>query len=385
MKPVILTCCVLAVLAFLPAPAVRGVLATAAASLFEATPFILAGAFAQTVVSRFGAGLIPYLGCGCGIGPSARSLPATLATSLAFGPIPAVLRFAAATLSSRFLHVQRSAPPSHPSHHRPNDAAILDQLAALIPPAILGGAIVHIFGDIRLERAPFLLQWLGGAVFGFAASPCALGTVALAASLHVRAPAVAAGILCVSGIVDIRALTGASHESLADDVLSYILLGAATAIVASHRGDALVHPFFTVPLALCASFALIIAFTNRQKRCARARLAPVLMLAGAVMTAPAPTYSATETTLTSLFPGENIDFIGTLVHGSTADALVRFAITCCRADAAPVVMRLARRVHERSGTWLRADGTVEREHNELALDVSRVLAIAPPADPFIYR
>ncbi len=369
------------VLAVLPAHAVRGALATAAGSLFEGTPFILAGIAAQALLARLPAtrasvaALLPFLGCGCGPGASARSLPAAAATAMAFGPLPALLRVAAALLVSRFSS-RRSC------EHGETFPA---QLAAMLPAVALAGVASHAFGEIDLARTSPIFQWLGGAMAGFAAAPCALGAVALAAALHTRAPFAALGMLCTSGIVDARALLRARAPHVSHDAVAYAILALALVLVALRGGDALVHPRFCLPLAFCAVGCAVLAVAYRRAQSARARLAPALMLAGAVLGAPAPAYNATETTLTDLFAGEHLSFTGTLVHGTRADALVRFAITCCRADAAPVVVRLEDRIHAASGTWLHAEGTVERDGGDLRLAARRVETIAPPSDPFVYR
>jgi uncharacterized membrane protein YcgQ (UPF0703/DUF1980 family) len=80
-----------------------------------------------------------------------------------------------------------------------------------------------------------------------------------------------------------------------------------------------------------------------------------------------------------------LTFTGVLTRDGPAAALVRYAITCCRADAAPVVVRLAHPPRFAPGTWLRANGTIETRAGEPRLDVAHVTAIAPPTDPFIYR
>jgi hypothetical protein len=261
----------------------------------------------------------------------------------------------------------------------------LAQLSAMLPSTLFAGAVTHLFGKVPLERAPEFVQWLAGCAFGFATAPCALGTVALAASLHLRAPAAAVGLLCISGIADLRAFVRAHHSRASHDLLSYLTLALALGIVAVRHGDALVHPRFTLPLTLGALFCATAAFVQRRSQCPSSRFSPALMLAGALLVAPPPAYDATETTLTDLFPGERITFTGRLVRGTDADAIVRFAITCCRADAAPVAIRLARPMDDANGNWERVTGVVERAGEYLRLDVSRATRIAAPSDPFIYR
>lgn len=396
MNSVIVTLCAILALAMLPAPVVRGVLATAAGSLFEGTPFILAGVALHALLARVGGArswataITVYLGCGCGDGASARSLPAAVATALAFGPAFAVLRIAAATLASAAI-----AAPLHPVRHPEHSAEgaesrdlffdPLSQLASLLPAAAVGGAILALFSTIRVESVPASAQVAIGALFGVASSPCALGTVALAASLHVRAPLASYAMLCTSGILDLRALRRAHDARVSHDVLAYALAAIALAAVGLREGGALVHPKFSAALLVSALGCASLAVVYRRSRSPHARFAPAVMLAGALFAAPAPTYTATETTLTDLFVGEHIVFTGELVHGADADAVARFAITCCRADAAPVVIRLARRTRAKPGTWLRVDGDVVRDGAELRLDVRHTQTVASPRDPFIYR
>lgn len=393
MNPVILLCFVLAALASEPAPATLGVLATAAGSLFEATPFILAGTSLQSLLllrwprhARLASTILPLIGCGCDGGPSARSLPAAVATALVFGPIAAALRFLAAIASAALMsRILRKRSLGEHCVDRVQGASCLAQLAEVLPATLTAGVIVHVFGSLQIERAPAIVQWLAGGAFAFATAPCALGAVALAASLHLRAPAAALGMLCVSGIADARVFAPQHRCRAAHDALSYATLALALGIVATRRGDALVHPHFTLPLMLSAFLCASIAVVRRRSQTSELRSAPILMLAGALLVAPPPIYSATETTLTDLFPGEHLTFIGTLVRGTGGDALVRFAITCCRADAAPVAIRLTRPLRAPTGSWQRVTGVVERFGTELRLEPVRAERISAPADPFIYR
>ena len=73
-----------------------------------------------------------------------------------------------------------------------------------------------------------------------------------------------------------------------------------------------------------------------------------------------------------------------LVDDGRHAALVRYAITCCRADAMPIVVRLTRR---RIGddAWLQVDGIVGADADGPVLIPDRVARIAPPSDPFVYR
>ena len=64
---------------------------------------------------------------------------------------------------------------------------------------------------------------------------------------------------------------------------------------------------------------------------------------------------------------------------------MRYAITCCRADASPVVVRLDRAPRFATGSWLRVDGHIESIAGNLRLVAGSAQRIAPPTDPLIYR
>jgi hypothetical protein len=358
--------------------AVRTAFATSASALVEAIPFVFAGV-ALACVLRRGGSIVAHLGCGCGGGPSACSLPAAAATWLMFGPLVAAARYCAALLVARALRLRSGA-----AHHdeRPHPLA---ELGAVLPAALMAGAAAQLLGNLDAARLSPLARAAIGAVLGFGAAPCGLGAVALAGALRVHAPVTAAAFLCVAGIVDLRALRPRSHVQTNHDALAYALLAMTSALVAWRHGDALVHPALALPLWGCAAAALFYAARHRRRTCATARIAPGVMLAGALIGAPAPAYHATETTLTDLFPGESLSFAGALTCEHGVCALVRYAITCCRADAVPVVVRLSAAPRYPPGTWLRANGSIEAAHADLRLVAQRLERIAPPADPFVYR
>ncbi len=368
----------LAALATLLSPeSLRSAVATSASALFEAAPFLLAGIVAARFFRHPHA--VAYLGCGCAAGPSARSLPAAAATWLLFGPLVAVARFVAALAVARlFRRDSRRSGCPHASNW-------LGEFATLLPSALLAGAATQVAAAIDPAKLSPLLGATAGALLGLTAAPCGLGAIAVAGALRAQAPIAAAAFLCVAGIIDLRALTPGTHSENGHDALGYILLIAAFAIVALRRGDALVNPALAPFLAACAAAALIGAIAYRREQSAARRWAPALMLAGAVAGAPPPQYHATETTLTDLFAGERLTFTGTLTRDGGESALVRYAITCCRADAAPVVVRLDRTPRYATGSWLRADGRIESAGGDLRLVTGSTQPIAPPADPFIYR
>jgi hypothetical protein len=317
--------------------------------------------------------MVPYLGCGCGTGPSARSIPGALATALSFGPAAAALRLAAALILGRVL---RAKTP------RCAAEAPLTALYALLP-ACIGAAFVAHFAALVVGLR--LGTWQGlaaGAFAGFLAAPCALGAPALAAALRGVSPAAAAGFLCVAGIADVRVFgrnPGRHFEE--HDALAYLLLALACALAALRGGAQLVHPLFVPALYACAAVFGYSSYRRRSARRPLLRIAPAIVLAGVFAASPPPEYHATETTLGDAFPGERIDFTGVATQTGSTTTLVRFAITCCRADAAPIVVRLSRARPALHG-WVHARGTLDPL---LALDVQSLQRIAAPADPFVYR
>ncbi len=371
----------LALAGVLPHDALRAAVATAASALIEAAPLAFASA-AIAALLRLRGDAAAYFGCGCGTGPSARSLAALVASWIVFGGPVAGMRFVAAVAVARL--VRRRAPSCSPQHYA--TAQPLEQLAALLPAAALAGAAAQLEALVDFARLPAPLAFGLGAALAFVAAPCGLGAVAVASSLHARAPMAAAGFLCIAGIADARVWAKPKpHASAAHDALAYATLAVALAAVAVRHGAALVHPALSPFLAACAAAAAASAAVHRLRRSASSLAAPALALAGAFAAAPAPSYRATETTLAQLFAGERLEFAGQLVRDGRRVALVRYAIVCCRADATPVVVRLARAVPYSAGAWLRAEGTIATPGGDPQLDAERVAPIAPPSDPFVYR
>jgi len=364
-----------AAIAVLPPETVREVVATASATLFESTPFILAATLAERFVRVRRS--LPLLGCGCGGGPAARSLPAAAATWLAFGPWVALARWTAAFAVGRL--IERTGC----RHDAPGSA--LDGLAGLVPYALVAGLAARLMtlAGPGLPDGPAGVA--AGAVAGFALAPCGLGVVGIAGALRAVAPACALGFLCVAGIVDARAFARPHRHAAAHDGTAYALVAIGCAAVAMRGGAALVHPRFSLALAACAAAFAALAWRHRRARGARTAIAPALMCAALVLGAPAPAYRATATTLADAFPGEPLVFEGVVSRRAGATALVRYAITCCRADAAPIVVRLANAVDARDGTWVAARGTLVERSGELRLQVVRADPLAPPSDPFLYR
>lgn len=352
-------------------------LVTSAATLIESVPFILAGMALQRLPFRWNARIVPYLGCGCGDGPSARSIPAAIATWLVFGPIVATLRVCAAIVVERICGRRSTC-----GHDR---SSMLAQLRMLAPVAVLGATFALFGTGLFASHKQSAMTLASGAVLGFALAPCGLGAVGFAAAMRGVAPAAAVGFLCVSGIFDLRTWLRVKHGSIQHDALAYLLTGAACAIVAARGGGALVNPKFAFVLWPCAVTCLAIGYRHRVEANATARIAPLMMLAGTLLAAPPPEYHATETTLADAFAGERVDFTGVLTRTGNAATLVRYAITCCRADAAPIVVRLERFPPRALHGWLHACGTFVPVANELQLRVNSIVEIPAPTDPFIYR
>jgi hypothetical protein len=358
----------------------RLILVSAAAVVVEAMPFVLAGVLAERVVRRR-TSLVAYAGCGCISGTSARSLPAAALTWVAFGPLPALARVAAATLVARLLHRNRERPSCG---HGSTD--LVGELERLVPFALAAAAGGLIAERLPLSHANVALQIAAGAAMGFFASPCAIGSVAVASALRAHAAAAAAGFLCVAGIVDLHALHHeASEKRKGGDACAYALLAIGAGIVAYRHGAELVRPGLAPVLAVCAVAAAALAIARRNESAGGVHAAPAIVLLGAMIAAPPPIYRATETTLAEIFPGERLSFTGVLARDRNAAALVRYAITCCRADAAPVVIRLARPETVAPGTWARADGIVVDTPDGMALSEDRITPVPAPADPFLYR
>jgi hypothetical protein len=255
----------------------------------------------------------------------------------------------------------------------------------MLAPSLLAGVTMQALPLLDLARTSSVETAIAGAALGFASAPCALGSVALAGALHARAPLAAVTFLCVAGLIDARTLLPRRTQSQNEDALGYLLAAPALGIVALRGGAALVHPHVAWFLGASAVVVAFLFARHRRERNAAGRLAPALMLAGALVTAPPPLYRATETTLAGAFAGERVTFLGVLVRDRSHDALVRYAIVCCRADAAPVVLRLAVRAPFQPGVWLRAGGTMIASESQLLFAPTRLERTAPPLDPFVYR
>lgn len=364
------------VLAAACAPSVATSLVDGAASvLFESAPFVFAAVAAARFAPSWARRVVPFLSCGCSRPPAALSLPAAAASWLLFGPAIALGRLAAAVLCSRLQKNDACAVES----------TALVELAGIVPFAAGAAAIACATGAVpALRHLSVPIAFAAGCAAAFLAAPCGIGAVALAGSLRAASPPAAYGFLCIAGLADLRTFVRRSPVAHAHDAVAYASLAAGCALVAIRNGAGLVHPHFTAALWACAVASLALAIRFRRRAHGALRGAPALMLAGAVFAAPAPQYHATETTLSDAFPGERVDFTGLLTRTGSASTLVRYAITCCRADAAPVVLRLERAPRDAEG-WMHARGVLEGVDGRLRLRADSLHAVRAPADPFVYR
>jgi hypothetical protein len=328
----------------------------------ESLPLLALSAFMTPLLGTRARSVAGFFGCGCGAAAPARSIPAAILTAAAFGPFAAFARVAAATMV-----------PSRGHEHEFDAAAELEQL---VPAAVAAGIVSAVIPHTWFAALPALAAFIAGAAAGTLASPCALGGVALAASLKSTSPFAAYGVLCTSGIIDAWRLRAVRQKKPGDRV-TYAALASACAFVALGHGAALLHPNWTVPLAAAAAlFALRIRV--RAPRNPRAAALAAALVAAAIVGAPVPPIATSATTLSGAYAGERLSFSG-IARGRS---LARYAITCCRADAQPMVLAIDRA--PLAGVWYRASGTLELHRGMLQLHVDRLTAIAPPPDPFVY-
>jgi hypothetical protein len=340
-RPTIYVAAALALVALAP-ETMRSLLVCAASVLLESLPYLAAGALLAPLFGRHARHLVALAGCGCGDAPGALSLPAAFATALLFGPWVAIVRFAAGAL----LHIRsRGESHTHPM-------SLAEELHRLAPSAALCAVVVTFLPRVDLMHVPAFTLFLGGALVGAFATPCVLGGVALAASLHSHSPFAAWGVLCTTGL-------------------------PITSFLRSRAG--LLHGNTVHHSCIRAWRSRLHAVPSDVSRW---RVAPpVAILLAIIIGAPAPAYTANENTMSDLYPGERLSFTGAYSRGT----LVRYAITCCRADAAPVVIRLAHSPNVQENDWIHASGVIVRNGTMLALNAQRVDRVAPPSDPFLYR
>ncbi|MDQ2908106.1 MAG: hypothetical protein M3R44_02010 [Candidatus Eremiobacteraeota bacterium] len=378
-------------------------LAAAAGTLFEAAPFLLAAELAPRRVRA----LLPLAGCGCrGPVPGAVSVAATALCWLTFGPAIALARLAAGlALFTFFDHAPGSAQAQ-------GDA--VEELLMLAPSAALAvtvsGALSAAAPGLMAAPLGATVALLGGLAIG-ASAPCATAAVAIAAALAPHLAPAAAGVLMTGGLVRLRwPLLRADHLRVATHVhgehqsagfrsaLRVALAGALGMLV---RGGAagFVSPRLLPLAAVGAVFALVAAgrVVVRARRAQRpesecgdpkrraAALVPAIMLAALLSGSPVPAGVAQATQLADAYPGERLSFAGPVHRSGVTSVIERYQITCCRADASPVVVRLTSELPVADGTWIAASGILQRSEHGLELRAKHWQRATAPADPFIYR
>lgn len=354
---------------------VRGIAASTASVVFESLPFLVAAELLGGFVCNRARWLLAYAGCGCAGGPGARSVPAAVATAFLFGPWVSLARFAAAEGIAR---LQTQACHEH-------RASLASELMRLAPSALIAACVLYFAPLVRIETLPFVLQMCAGLALGFLAAPCALGAVPIAGALRAHAPAAAAAFLCVAGIVDVRAWRARATAASGHDAPAYALLAGAAFAVCARHGAALVHPRLAYALGAASIALAFLAYVNRRAASPLVRWIPAALIFVLIAGGPQPAYNATETTLADAFAGERIDFTGEFVRTRGTNAIVRYAITCCRADAQPIALALAGSPQVANRTWVRANGTLREIGGALMLVPDRISAVTPPMDPFVYR
>jgi hypothetical protein len=322
----------------------RAILASSASVLLECLPYLAASVVLAPLFGRFADAATAFAGCGCGNAPGALSLPAALATAALFGPVVAIARFIAALVAWRIAVVEEHV------HER----SLLHELHRLAPSALTCGVVVTALPSLHLTVVPVLVLFFCGALIGALATPCTLGGIALASTFYSAAPALSYGVLFTSGIITFRV------HHVVDRVRRRVIACRSNARASTHD-DSTRRMFVTLRLPRIAL--------------------PIALVVAIVIGAPMPPASVNETTLTDLYPGERLSFTGMYVDGT----LMRYAITCCRADAAPVSIRLLNRLRVPNRIWVRADGVIARSGACLVLSASKIATIAPPSDPFLYR
>jgi uncharacterized membrane protein YcgQ (UPF0703/DUF1980 family) len=114
------------------------------------------------------------------------------------------------------------------------------------------------------------------------------------------------------------------------------------------------------------------------------RLVAASVVAIVLLGSPPAPQITTEATIDTLYPGEPIDFTGEYQANAAGARVVRYAITCCRADARPVCIALAHPIAIRPDTWVNVHGIVQRRGDALVVATSSIRAVSPPTDPFVY-
>jgi hypothetical protein len=353
----------------IPPGLMLGALASAAASVFEAAPLVLAG----SMLPRRLRPLAPLLACGCGGRlPGALSLPALGLCWLAFGPVVTLTRVVLAVLAA--VVVKRRAPGTG----CPDDVDPLADLSGIALCAFAGAlAVGALPGFVHGLWAP--AAFLAGAAAG-ALAPCATAGLAAAAGLSSASPAAAAGLLASTGIASFRA-SPPRRPRLRGTAPALALTVAACSWLTLTGGRGFLSPAFAL-LAPAGAAAAAIAVRRGTRTALTMPLAiPLGLLAALVLGSPPPTEGPALLPL-GLYPGRTVDFTGRL--SPDGRAVGRAAMLCCRADARLLSLPLDRRLHMAPATWVRVRGRIRSGPAGLYLGDVRAAPVPPPRDPFAY-
>jgi hypothetical protein len=386
----------LTLLALVPAPLVWGALASAAATMVEALPFVLVPALLPRMgLLRY----LPSLGCGCGGAlPAAFALPGVALTWIAFGPaitlarlgIAVVLLFATRRVARLFAARQAT------EHNAGAEGAALDPIGQLDPVGQLAALGIATFaaalvGDaLRAHALPFdgrlgsVMSFALGAALG-AIAPCATAGIGAAVALRVADPAAAFGLLVTSGFIAFprahvaRLTRGRSRDTR----LTLGLLALLCAGLAIRGTHGLLNPRLTLLVIAGGALSAACVATRRADQTTSA-LGPLIpaCLAIAIVAGSPPPAESTASVPIDLFPGRTIDFIGTLT--AERRSVTRAAILCCRADAQILALRLDRRLSLPAGAWVNVRGTAFERDGKMLLRLELARRVSAPTDPFVY-
>jgi hypothetical protein len=405
--PLVRAAACLALLALVPAPLVEGAVASAAATMVEALPFVLV----PVLLPRVGfLRYLPSLGCGCGGAlPAAFALPGIALTWIAFGPAIALARLALAVVllfaARRVvrLFAARRLPLATRRMARSNivrsdvgSETTVDPLGQLDPIGQLAALGIATFaasllGDVlRAHALPFdgrigsVVSFALGASLG-AIAPCATAGIGAAVALRIADPAAALGLLVTTGFVTFPLAHAArlTRKRLRDARLMLGLLAFLCAGLAIRGTHGLLNPRLTALVIAGGALSAACVVNRRASRTTNALgpLVPGCLAIAMIAGSPPPAESAATVPL-DLYPGRTIEFIGTLA--SDRQSVTRAAILCCRADAQVLALQLDRRVPLPAGAWVAVRGTAFELNARTLLHLESARRVPTPTDPFTY-
>jgi len=351
----------------LPPDTLRGALASAAASVFEATPFVLAAALLPGRLAR----IAPLAACGCGgLLPGALAPAAVGLCWLLFGPWVTLARTAVALAVAR---LARS-----PAGRTTESSDPLEALALVGACSFAGSLLGGILGGSTVF-APAAL--LGGALAG-ALLPCPTAALTLAAQLGTRSGWTAAGLLLTAGFLRFtRAPRRPEPPATRTARAAYLGVAIASGCLCLIGCRGFLNPKL-IALPLCGAIGAACAASRRKETALHSGwVVPAALIVALAAGSPAPP-ETTSTLPLGLYPGATLDFTG--IVGGHGTRVGRAAIVCCRADARLLAVSLSRPLREPDGVWVRVRGTMKSTPGGLRLDVRVAAAIPAPIDPFVY-